>query len=109
MVYMRQYISVKHSPVFDFKSPSSWDFSTLCFLKARPFAAQSSFSKLIANFDRLPCCKENGLSMTLCRPARDTLLSNRDKETLNLDTNYITTSDKLVEKMIYVPFCHNQL
>ena len=50
MVYMRQYISVKHSPVFDFKSPSSSDFSTLCFLKARPFAAQSSFSKLIANF-----------------------------------------------------------
>ena len=47
---MRQYISVKHSPVFDFKSPSRWDFSTLCFLKARPFAAQSSFSKLIANF-----------------------------------------------------------
>ena len=57
----------------------------------------------------LPCCKGNGLNMTLCRPAHDTLLSNRDKETLNLDTNYITTSDNLVEKMIYVPLCHNQL
>ena len=39
--------------------------------------------------DRLPCRQGNGLNMTFCGPARDTLLSNQDTEKLNFDTNYI--------------------
>ena len=34
--------------------------------------------------DRLP-------NMTFCGPARDTVLTNRQTEKLNFDTNYITT------------------
>ena len=38
--------------------------------------------------DRLPCCQGNRVNTAFCGPARDTLLSNRNTEKLNYDTNY---------------------
>jgi hypothetical protein len=34
--------------------------------------------------------------MTFCGPARDTVLTNRQTEKLNFDTNYITTKLRLI-------------
>ena len=40
--------------------------------------------------DQLPCCQGNGVNTTFCKLARDALLSNRNTEKMNFDTNYIT-------------------
>ena len=40
--------------------------------------------------DRLPCCQGNRVNAAFCGPAHDTILSNRNTEKLNFETNYIT-------------------
>ena len=45
--------------------------------------------------DRLP-------NMTFCGPARDTVLTNRQTEKLNFDTNYITTKFIRLAALLYI-------
>ena len=54
----------------------------------------------------------NGVNTAFCGPARDTLLSNRNTEKLNFDTNYITKtfgSIRYIYKKILNTFKKNGL